>query len=77
MNWYFRVHLFPSCLAGMTAALPTSRVHAVPKYCSDSRRSNTARGKKANKQISLADQGLTRSFHWSRATSKTSFFLVF
>ena len=34
-------------------------------------------GKKANKQISLADQSLTRSFHWSRAISKTSFFLVF
>ena len=40
------------------------------RYCSsDSRRSNIARGKKANKQISLANQGLTRSFHWSRAIS--------
>ena len=46
-------------------------------YSSDSRRSNIARGTKAYKQISLADQGLTRSFHWSRAISQTSFFLVF
>ena len=43
-------------------------------YSSDSRRSNIARGKKAKKQISLAHQGVTRSFHWSRAISKTSFF---
>ena len=43
-------------------------------YSSDSTRGNIARGKKANKQISLADQGLTRSFHWSMAISKTSFF---
>ena len=41
-------------------------------YSNDSR-GNITRGKKANKQISLADQGLTR-FHWSRAISKTSFF---
>ena len=46
-------------------------------YSSDSRRSNIARGKKANKQISLADQGLVRSFHLSRAISKTSFFSFF
>ena len=46
-------------------------------YSTDSRRSNIARGKKANKQISLADQGLSRSFHWSRAISKTSFFSFF
>ena len=39
-------------------------------YGSDSRR-------KQNKQISLANQGLTRSFHWSRAISKTSFFSFF
>ena len=44
-------------------------------YSSDSR-SNITRGKKAKKQISLADQGLTR-FHWSRAISKTSFFYFF
>ena len=46
-------------------------------YSSDSRRSNIARGKKANKQISLANQGLTRSIHWSRAISKTSFLYFF
>ena len=34
-------------------------------------------GKKANKQISLADEVLTRSFHWSRAISKKSFFFNF
>ena len=43
-------------------------------YSIDSRRSNIARGWKTNKQISLADQGFTRSFHWSRAISNTSFF---
>ena len=48
----------------------------VHKYSNDSRRSNLARGNKANKQISLADRGLTRSFHWSRAISKTSIFSV-
>ena len=46
-------------------------------YSSDSRRSQIARRKIANKQISLANQGLTRSFHWWRAISKTSFFIVF
>ena len=54
-----------------------SRCIAGVLYNSDSRRSNIAHGTKANKQISLADQGLTRSFHWSRAIFKTSFFLVF
>ena len=44
------------------------------EICSSDSRSNIAREKKANKQISLADQGLTRSFHWSRATCKTSGF---
>ena len=47
--------------------------------CSSDSRSNIAHStrKKANKQISLADQGLTRSFHWSRATCKTSGFSFF
>ena len=54
-------------------ALKASKLNsAVLNYSSDSRRRNIARGKKANKQISLADQGLVRSFHLSRAIFQES-----
>ena len=46
------------------------------QYSSDSR-SNITRGTEANKQISLADQGLTRSFHWCRERFPKHHFLVF